>query len=393
MTREIKAQSRLRRWLVLLPLALLLAGLCGCQTLGFYTQAIKGEYQLFAHQQPVEKLLADTNTPLEVRTQLETLTNLLAFAKSDLGLPADDNYSKYVELHRKFVVWDVEAAPEFSMKAKSWWYPVVGRLEYRGYFSQRGATNYAAFLERKGYDVFVAGVEAYSTLGWFKDPALSSFISEPAPDLAELIFHELGHKELFARGDEDFNEAFATTVGEEGARRWLRAKGDQTAYDQYEAELGRTWQFVHLVATARKRLQELYGDEVTPQGRIKASAKPPLPVTRMREEKLKIFTQMRQDYARLKVEWGGNPDYDAWFARRLNNAQLNSVAAYYDYVPGFARLLEQSHGQLPEFYHAAARLARMPKAARHERLSALGRAMAEPLGHKNGQPDSTAAGE
>ncbi len=174
-------------------------------------------------------------------------------------------------MHRPFVVWNVEAAPEFSLEPKSWWYPLVGSLEYRGYFSKQGAQKYGAWLQAKGYDVYVGGVTAYSTLGWFKDPLLNTFIFDPEPDLAETLFHELGHQRVFASGDTDFNEAFATTVGQEGARRWLRAKGDQVALEKYLAELRRTVQFARLIMDTRERLVMLYGDERTEGGQVKAT--------------------------------------------------------------------------------------------------------------------------
>src|SRR5215475_3013258 len=123
------------------------------------------------------------------------------------------------------------------MEPKSWWYPLVGSLEYRGYFSEPGAQRYAGKLRKKGYDVYIGGASAYSTLGWFKDPVLNTFIFDPEPDLAETIFHELGHQQVFARGDTDFNEAFATTVGQEGARRWLRCTRGADEYAAYAAQL------------------------------------------------------------------------------------------------------------------------------------------------------------
>jgi predicted aminopeptidase len=369
-----KKAGRLKKWSVLLALALAITTMCGCRTLSFYAQAAKGQYQLFAHQQPIRKLLADSRTPPPLQSKLELLRRLLAFAKSDLNLPVDGHYRNYVDVHRRFVVWDVEAAPEFSMEPKSWWYPLVGRLEYRGYFAERGANGYAAWLERKGFDVYVGGVEAYSTLGWFKDPALNTFIFDSEPDLAELIFHELGHQQLFARGDEEFNEAFATTVGQEGARRWLRARGDAAAYANYQAELGRTRQFVQLITRTRRRLEALYGDERTESGKVKAAkTKSSLPVERLRLEKQRIYEDLQQEYSQLKAQWGGKGDYDDWFSRRVNNAKLNSVAAYYDFVPGFEHLLEENGGDFPRFFQAAARLAKKPKQERHRWLTILGR--------------------
>jgi predicted aminopeptidase len=215
-------------------------------------------------------------------------------------------------------------------------------------------------------------VQAYSTLGWFKDPVLNTFIMEPEPDLAETLFHELGHQRVFASGDTDFNEAFATTVGQEGARRWLRAKGDRAAADKYLIRLRRTAQFAGLIQNTRERLEALYGDERTEAGKVEATKKKrTVPPTQLRQQKQELLDRLRREYTRLKTQWGGDNDYDAWFAGPLNNAQLNSVAAYYDLVPGFERLLEQNGGDLEKFYEAADRLAREPKADRHRWLQAL----------------------
>jgi predicted aminopeptidase len=316
--------------------------------------------------------LADPQTPPPLKAKLDLVQRLRAFAAKDLRLPVDGHYEKYADVHRPFVVWNVEAAPEFSLEAKTWLYPFVGSLEYRGYFSDRGARNYAARLQKKGYDVYVGGVTAYSTLGWFKDPLLNTFIFDPEPDLAETIFHELGHQRVFASGDTDFNEAFATTVGQEGARRWLRAKGDKSAYEKYLAELRRTRQFANLIMTTRERLGTLYGDERTDEGDFKAvKKKRALPDDQIRLQKQQLLDRLQQEYTQLKAQWDGNPDYDDWFAGPVNNAQLNSVAAYYDLVPAFERLLKQNGGDLEKFYEAADRLAREPKTERDRWLRAL----------------------
>jgi len=365
--------SRAKKWIAVVALALAVVTVSGCQTLTFYGQAIKGQYQLVVNRKPVTKLLADPATPARLKTQLELLQKLRAFATNELKLPVDGRYAKYVDVHRPFVVWNVEAAREFSMEPRTWWYPLVGSLFYRGYFSERNATNYGASLRRDGYDVFVGGVEAYSTLGWFEDPVLNTFIFNPEPDLAETLFHELGHERVFARSDTDFNEAFATTVGEEGARRWLRATGDKPAYERYLAGLARTREFVRLTTNTRRQLEALYGDERTKEGRVKAtSAKRAVPPEQLRQEKQRILQQLRRDYAGLKEKWGGDTGYDGWFAREVNNAQLNSVAAYYDLVPGFEHLLSAAGGDLEKFYQEAERLSRMPKKERRQWLRTSG---------------------
>jgi predicted aminopeptidase len=369
--------SRIQKWCLGLLLVLVLVGLSGCQTWRYYGQAIRGQYQIFAHEERTTELCAAPGTPAELKQRLKLLDELRAFAKRELKLPLDGHYRKYVDLHRRFVVWNVEAAPEFSLEPKAWWYPLVGSLEYRGYFSKAGATNYAAVLRRKGYDVSVGGVEAYSTLGWFQDPALNTFIFEPDADLAEIIFHELGHQRVFARGDTDFNEAFATTVGEEGARRWLRAQGDTAALERYSAHLQRNQDFVHLIMKTRARLEALYGDEDLGEGKIKATDKMrDVPRERLRAEKQKIFDDTKQEFTGLRAKWHGDPEFDGWFEHPINNAHLNSVAAYYELVPAFERILAQNSGDLEKFYQAVERLAKEPKTQRREKLRELARAAA-----------------
>jgi|SRR5208282_2537617 len=368
---------RLRTWLLVPALLLAVLAMSGCQTLSYYGQAIKGQYQIVAHEQKIEKLVADPQTPAPLKARLQLVQSLRAFAAKDLQLPVDGHYEKYADVHRPFVVWNVEAAPEFSLEPKTWWYPFVGSLDYRGYFAERGAQKYAASLLEKGYEVSVGGVTAYSTLGWFKDPVLNTFIFDPEPDLAETIFHELGHQRVFASGDTDFNEAFATTVGQEGARRWLRAKGDQAALEKYLAELRRTAQFAHLIMDTRERLETLYGDERTEGGQVKATRKRRVvPREELRRQKQALLDRLQHEYTQLKAQWGGDTESDEWFASPLNNALLNSIATYYDLVPGFEQLLKQNGADLRKFYEAADKLAHEPKAERHRRLLSLGSASA-----------------
>ena len=367
----------------MVSLLLAVTALCGCQTLSYYAQAIKGQYQILAHEKAIAKLLADPGTPQPLKQKLERLEALRAFAANTLKLPVDDQYRKYADVHRPYVVWNVEAAPEFSLQPKSWWYPFVGSLAYRGYFTELGAQDCARRLRRKGWDVCVGGVEAYSTLGWFKDPVLNTFIFLPDGELAETLFHELGHQRLFASGDTDFNEAFATTVGQEGARRWLRAQNNEAAYEQYLAGLRHMTQFVHLVTDARLQLEALYGDTRTEDGKVKATKrKHNLPPEELRRQKQRIIEHFRESYAQLKVHRGEDRQPDEWLSGPINNAKLNSVAAYYDLLPGFERLLQQNGGDLEKFYQAAERLAKEPRKKRH---SALGEKVAEGPAADRGQ--------
>lgn len=364
------------RWqgslLVLWGVALAAVG-CGCQTAAFYGQAVRGQWQILTHQEPIRRLITDRQTKARLKQQLELVLRLRQFARDELKLPVDDQYLNYVDLHRPYVVWNVQATPRFSLQPISWWYPVVGRLDYRGYFSRCGARHEARRLIAKGDDVYVDGVPAYSTLGWFKDPILNTFIYDQEPKLAELLFHELAHHRVFAPGDTDFNEAFAVTVSEQGTRRWLRAEGDTNLCQRYAMMLRRNRQFVHLIMNARARLIKIYGDTLGPEGQISSGPTPSATPRQLQDEKERVFAELRRDYAKLKSQWNGYTGYDNWFDRKLNNAQLNSVATYFDCVPGFEALLRMENGDLEAFYQAASRLAKLPKPERHRRLRRLAR--------------------
>ncbi len=346
-----------------LPLLLLATGLTGCQTVGYYKQAIQGQYQVLKHRQPMSELIADPQTPVSLKEKFQLIHKLREFAATELKLPVNGHYQSYVDLHRRYIVWNVHAAPEFLLQPKTWWYPVVGSLKYRGYFSEPDAKRYAERLAGKGFDVFVDGVEAYSTLGWFKDLVLNTFINHSEPELAETIFHELAHQREFVRGDTDFNEAFATTVGQEGVRRWLLASGNSAALEKYQLALRRNEQFVQLIQATRRELESLYGEEksrATTNGSMSTAGK--------RQQKEIIIGRLRSNYDQLKAQWSGFNDYDNWFTQAVNNAQLNTVATYYDMVPTFQRLLQQNNGDLEKFYREVRTLGKLPKTERHRRL-------------------------
>ncbi len=378
MRRKLQSRS-LRRWLVALVVIAGAAVVCGCRALSYYAQAVRGQYQIVAAEQPIDKLLANTNTPAALQAKLRLVLQLRAFADTNLALPVDRHYRRYADLHRPFVVWDVYAAPEFSLQSKTWWYPFVGRLDYRGYFSESAARDCAARLARAGYDTSVGGVEAYSTLGWFKDPVLNTFINRSEPELAETLFHELAHQRVFASGDTDFDEAFATSVGHEGARRWLRAQGNQAAYQAYITSIRHHEQFEQLIVAARGKLEKLYGDVRKPDGTLKAAKEPPLPAEQLRAEKQRILDGLRHDWEQLRAQWGSGAGVDDWLAEDLNNAELNSESTYYNLVPAFDRLLAANGGDLAKLYTAVERLAKLPRVKRHAQLREFADPGAEPV--------------
>lgn len=344
----------LRQFGILLGLTTLLSG---CSSVGYYAQAVKGHCDVVSRQKSCEKLIADTNTPPELQTRLELAGDLCEFAERELGLPSKGAYRRYADLERPYVVWNVYAAPKFSLEPKTWWYPFVGSLDYRGYFTEEAARRYADRLARKGSDAYVEGVEAYSTLGWFKDPLLNTFLHHSEPILAEVLFHELAHQKVFASGDTDFNEAFATVVAKTGVLRWLKANGDDDALALYEAALGRNDAFVRIVQDARLELQQLYErtNGFSDHDEVEAG-------------KEQVMGQLRGNFEELLAQSDRFAGYEPWFGANLNNAQLNSVATYHDLVPAFDRLLARQDGDLEKFYEVVRGLTKLTETKRHEEL-------------------------
>jgi predicted aminopeptidase len=343
----------------LLVCALVLAFVpaAGCSSIGYYFQAVSGQMELTRKAQPISKVVADPGTGAELKAKLERVVEMRDFASRELHLPDNGSYRSYADIGRPYVVWNVFAAPEFSVKPKEWCFLFAGCVGYRGYFSKAGAEQFASELRTQRYDVFVGGVPAYSTLGWLDDPVLSTFVQYPDADIAELMFHELAHQLVYVQGDSTFNESFAVTVEREGVDRWLAAHGSEAQRRAFEEEQVRRQAFAALVASYRDRLAQLYAE--------------PLDAQHMRARKEELLTHMREEYGRLKQSWDGFASYDRWFAQPLNNAQLASVTIYTQLVPAFQRILRESGGDLQRFYAEAKRLAALPKAQRDAELASL----------------------
>ena len=333
--------------------------LAGCQSAAYYAQAAQGQTALLIKRQPISRLLKDEKTPADLKARLEAVQRIREFAVSDLGLPAQKQYDRYVDLGRDYPVWSVMAAPQLSLTPKVWSYWFVGSLSYRGFFREDMAQRYAAELEQQGLEVYLSGIPAYSTLGWFHDPVLSSFIRQPEADLAELLFHELTHQMLFIPGDTTFNESLAVAVAEEGLQRYQRkySQGvDQASVQRLALAKQRRDDFVELVLRYREQLHQLY---VSPRSDDEKRA-----------GKVGIYAALQAAYLEQKTAWGGYAGYDAWFAS-LNNAKLNTIGTYYDLVPALKMLLQQQDGDLDKFFAACRELARIDQKARHQRLNAL----------------------
>jgi len=334
----------------------LLAGAL-CALLGgcYLIQAGTGEYRLLHAREPIATLLADPQTPPTLRARLEEVRAAREFASRELGLPDNGSYRSYADIGRPFVVWNVVAAPEFSVQPKRWCFPVAGCVAYRGYFHEAKARSLALELEARGFDVVVEGVPAYSTLGRFADPVISSMLRYDDDELAATIFHELAHQLIYVKNDSEFNEAFATTVEEAGLTRWLEHQGAAQRIERFHTEQQRETVLLALLRPARARLAALYESGAS--------------MSELRAGKQRILGGLAADISALERRQGVHyPVYDQWIAAGLNNAQLAAVATYYDCVPGFKRLLATENGDLPRFYAAVRALAGEPHAARHAEL-------------------------
>lgn len=351
-----ESRGRGRLPMVLLALVALVV-LGSCTHLGYYTQSLVGGAKVLLERRPVPKVLADPDTPPELADRLGLARRMRAFAVSDLGLPDNKSYLTYVALDRPYAMWNVVAAPELAIEPKTWCFLFTGCVAYRGYFSESRAERFAAKLRRRGFDVDVDGVAAYSTAGWFADPLLSTFIEWPEPFLAGLIFHELAHQVIFIKDDTTFNESFAMAVEETGAVRWLEAHGEDDQVASYRQVKGWEKQFSELVASYRERLAEIYAAD--------------RPDPWKRERKAETLAELRRSYGDLKTEWGGYDGFDGWFEHDLNNARLALIGVYHQLVPAFLALLDRQHGDLEAFYEAAAEIAALPADQRWQRLAAL----------------------
>jgi predicted aminopeptidase len=339
-----------RLWLV----TTLLAALPGCGTL-YVMQAAGGEWQVMRARKPIDKVLTDPNTSQPLRDTLTEVRAAREFASRELKLPDNRSYRTYADVQRPYVVWNVVAAPEFSVHPKQWCFPIAGCVAYRGYFAEKRARAFASKLSKSGFDVTLDGVPAYSTLGKFADPVLSTMLPYGPDELAAIIFHELAHQLLYVKNDTQFNEAFAITVENAGLERWLTLNGHADRIQRYRKGSTREREYIDLFARTREQFARLYASG--------------LPVAEMRAQKAKAFEKLAAEIRALEQRQGVKSTlYDSWIEEGLNNARLASEANYYDCVPGFERLLAEQDNDLPRFYAAARALARLPMAERHEKL-------------------------
>ena len=347
--------------------ALALAGalfLTGCADLGYYWQSASGHIGIMRAAKPVPEWLADPATSAPLKAKLELTQRIRRFASTELGLPDNASYKSYADLHRPAAVWNVVAAPPYSLTLKSWCFPVAGCVGYRGYYSEDAAKTEAEAQRALDLEVAVYPVPAYSTLGWMNwaggDPLLSTFIGYPEGELARLVFHELAHQVLYVPGDTVFNESYATAVERIGGGMWLQREASEAARREYAQFDGQRQEFRALALNTRRALTQVYESP-------EAKAKDWPAVEAMKKAAMADF---RARYAELKQGWQGPRQnaYDGWVAR-ANNAAFGAQGAYDDLVPAFEALFDREGRDWPRFYTEVRRIAAL--STTEERRSAL----------------------
>lgn len=328
--------------------------LIGCSNLGYYYQCAQGHMKVMSNTRPITEVVTDPQTQPKVKQKLEKVLLMRNFAVTELGLPDNNSYRHYADIGRPYAVWNVVAAEEFSLKPKQWCFPVAGCVSYKGYYKQEKAEELAAELQAENFDVDLYGVQAYSTLNWFDDPVLSTFISSSDARVAGLLFHELAHQLIYIADDTSFNEAFAMTVQIEGVRRWFQQNSTGKAWLQYLEQQKQSEVFQNYLHTTREQLSDLY--------RLNIS------VEQMREEKENLIRKAIDSFAQLKESGRLSNGFDRWMARGLNNARLAGIATYHDLIPGFQAILLQCRGDLGCFYEEVRALSKLPESERLVRL-------------------------
>ena len=332
--------------------------LAGCSVSpAYYWQAAGGQIEILSKSRPVSDVIVDAQTTPALREQLLRAQQVRAFAVNALGLPDNSSYSRFAALDRPYVSWNVFAAEPLSVRLKEWCVPIAGCIGYLGFFDKAEADARAAELSAAGYDVYVGGVPAYSTLGWFSDPLLSTFISWPETEFARLLFHELTHQVAYVKDDTEFNESLATAVEEEGVKRWTMQPGKVALQPGFERAQSMRGDFRALIVDFRSQLQALYASK--------------LPAAEKLSRKSALIVAMGERYRQIKAErWGGYAGYDRWFSQPINNALLASVGVYTGKVPAFSRMLAACGGDLPRYYTRIRQVAAQPALERNRMLNA-----------------------
>jgi predicted aminopeptidase len=295
------------------------------------------EMKILRARQPITRVLNDTTVAADTRGKLTFVLEARRFAADELGIDVGDSYTMYTELDRDTLALVLSAAYKDRLVPKTWWFPIVGRVPYKGFFSEGDALDEQADLEEEGFDTYVRPTAAFSTLGWFNDPVLSTVLRTDDVEVVETVLHELSHQHLFVPGQVGFNESFATFVGRVGAIEFFcnRAGGgaDTVKCQRAEARWRDFQRFSVFLDEMVEELEDVYGstslsydDKVTARDSIFS----------------KSLERFDSDVAPLFESIG----FGGFRTTPLNNATLLTRIRYYNRLPDFDALLDEHGGDL-----------------------------------------------
>ena len=313
-----------------------------CASPAYLWQATQGHLRLMSQRQELDSVLNDPTTSNALRAELEQIQTLLDFAESELDLPAGDSFGSVV-LTKGPVTWNVVAAPEFSLQALRWCFPVAGCVPYRGYFDLAEAEAFAARLESRGHDVRVSAVSAYSTLGWFDDPLIAREDELGAARFWGTIIHELAHQRFYIRGESHFNESYAQFMEETELEAWLSRGDDAQGLDAWQAARIKQQRFNARLQQTRSTLEALYSSGAGAEA--------------MRRQKQAEL----ENLAEATLTNGSSDSF--------NNADLALLALYRGGVCAFRQLYEEVGGNALAFHEQIDDLTRLDHEQRKRWLS------------------------
>lgn len=339
----------------LLMAGILFSSLSACSSIDYFSHLAKGQLSLLWHREDVAELLNSEDVSEDLKARLMLSQKIREFAERQLALPVGEAYTEYTDLKRRYVVWNVYAAPELSLESYTWCYPFIGCLAYRGFYEESRAEYAAKQLQEQGFDVKVGGVQAYSTLGVFDDPLLNTFMFQNEVALVELLIHEIAHRKIYIKDDTKFNENFATAVALLGAEQWYQEAGNHAIYDAYQDQKKKFQKVLDFVLNFKDRLTKVFNNTSFSEQDKKRL-------------KVEIYQTMQKEFDALKSQHDLDSRYDKWI-QTLNNAGLATLANYQELVPGFLELFEQQGRNWQAFYDEVAQLAELDKETRHQALS------------------------
>ncbi|MFZ2976126.1 MAG: aminopeptidase [Candidatus Moraniibacteriota bacterium] len=332
------------------------SAIIGCENVSFFSQAIIGHFRIMRDRMPIEKIIADKSLDEDSLNKLRLILEVRSFASKELGLPENKSYTVYSNIKSQYAGWNIYVAPKFSIEPKKWCFPIAGCVVYRGYFVKDDALKFAKEEEKKGFDVFIGPFNAYSTLGWYDDPILSSHLRLNPIRLAGLIIHELAHQKLYIKGDSRFNEGFAVTVERAGVLQWLKSTGRNNEIPQALETWRQEDLCVEKILKARTELSNIYSS--TSDAKI------------LEEKKQSIFKKLKEDLCGIACVGVNLPKTDG-NELKLNNAYLIPINTYYSLVPVFQNILNGVDGHLPLFFKKVKELGELPYQERQSKMKLL----------------------